>query len=422
MTVVSKSSLNEVFRSHKDFETAINEILPFHKIFEHSNGCSDKTIHINAKIAREVSDKFDIYTPIVQKYLLEGIDKWIGDCKESKEIRGTWSLINNIIALPISKILVGEEAASYEDVVKSLGDLAFDLGPISAIPPILAFIHQKLHEFVITLPIRFGWNPISRHRKVIINRIKPVIEKRVKEKKILGKDYKPCNDMLECYINQPDFDHTNSENFLYYVDALLILTFGAIGTTSRTVTNGLYDMAGRPDCLNELYEEAMMIDKECNGSVTLPDIQKMKKLDSFIKESLRHSDDTLNLPHNVISESYTFANGYTIPKGRIVNLYVDDLLKSRDGFGDDAEEFKPFRFVNANSPATKVDRHYVVFGGGKHACPGRFFAINESKLILHKLILKYNIKTKSGKIENKIYIGPNTLPSWNALVFENRKE
>jgi hypothetical protein len=51
-------------------------------------------------------------------------------------------------------------------------------------------------------------------------------------------------------------------------------------------------MAGRPDCLNELYEEAMMIDKECNGSITISDIQKMKKLDSFVKESLRHSDDT----------------------------------------------------------------------------------------------------------------------------------
>lgn len=51
-------------------------------------------------------------------------------------------------------------------------------------------------------------------------------------------------------------------------------------------------MAGRPECLNELYEEAMIIDKECNGSITLPDVQKMKKLDSFVKEVLRHSDDT----------------------------------------------------------------------------------------------------------------------------------
>jgi hypothetical protein len=46
----------------------------------------DKVIHINGKIAREeISGKFDIYTPIVQKYLLKGIDKWIGDCKGKKK-------------------------------------------------------------------------------------------------------------------------------------------------------------------------------------------------------------------------------------------------------------------------------------------------------------------------------------------------
>jgi hypothetical protein len=54
-------------------------------------------------------------------------------------------------------------------------------------------------------------------------------------------------------------------------------------------------LAGRPDskaCLNELYEEALKINKECNGSYTVSDVQKMTKLDSFVRESLRHTDDT----------------------------------------------------------------------------------------------------------------------------------
>ena len=51
-------------------------------------------------------------------------------------------------------------------------------------------------------------------------------------------------------------------------------------------------------------------------------------------------------------------------------MCADDSLKLKEAFGDDAEEFKPFRFVDTNSSATKVDRSFVVFGGGKHACPG----------------------------------------------------
>jgi hypothetical protein len=48
-------------------------------------------------------------------------------------------------------------------------------------------------------------------------------------------------------------------------------------------------LAGRSELLNELYEEALIIDKECNGSLTVADVKKMVKLDSFVKESLRHS-------------------------------------------------------------------------------------------------------------------------------------
>lgn len=38
-------------------------------------------------------------------------------------------------------------------------------------------------------------------------------------------------------MSQPDFDYSKLH---YYVDALFVLTFGAIGTTSGAVTNGLF--------------------------------------------------------------------------------------------------------------------------------------------------------------------------------------
>ena len=43
----------------------------------------------------------------------------------------------------------------------------------------------------ISLPMRFGWNPVSYHRKVVMNRLRPVVEKRLLERKKLGDDYKP---------------------------------------------------------------------------------------------------------------------------------------------------------------------------------------------------------------------------------------
>jgi hypothetical protein len=71
-----------------------------------------------------------------------------------------------------------------------------------------------------------------------------------------------------------------------------------IYTVYNIITFLFLDLAGRPGCLNELYEEALTINKECNGSLTVSDIRKMEKLDSFVKESLRHTDDIGNYKSN----------------------------------------------------------------------------------------------------------------------------
>ncbi|PKC52342.1 hypothetical protein RhiirA1_481735 [Rhizophagus irregularis] len=115
MTIVSRSSLNEVFINHKDFKLALSEFLPFDMLFENISDF-DKVTQLNAKLVKEITGKIDSYTPIIQKYLLEGIDKFIGDCKDPKEFLSIWELMNHIIALPMANIIVGEEVASHEDV------------------------------------------------------------------------------------------------------------------------------------------------------------------------------------------------------------------------------------------------------------------------------------------------------------------
>lgn len=53
------------------------------------------------------------------------------------------------------------------------------------------------------------------------------------------------------------------------------------------------------------------------------------------------------------------------------------------------------------------------FGYGRHACPGRFFATNEIKMVLARLILEYDIKMPDGQTERypQIEMGRMTLPN-----------
>jgi hypothetical protein len=76
-------------------------------------------------------------------------------------------------------------------VIKAFADFTKDFTSILVIPPILLFIHPKVHAQVITLPLRFGWNPIGKHLITLKKHLKPVLEKRLKDKEILGDKYEP---------------------------------------------------------------------------------------------------------------------------------------------------------------------------------------------------------------------------------------
>ena len=72
----------------------------------------------------------------------------------------------------------------------------------------------------------------------------------------------------------------------------------------------------------------------------------------------------------------------------------------------DADEFDGFRFYKLRQSGnhSELSRSQFVssnerdwlFGYGKHACPGRFFAANEVKIILARLLLNYDISMPDG--------------------------
>jgi cytochrome P450 len=74
-----------------------------------------------------------------------------------------------------------------------------------------------------------------------------------------------------------------------HTDMSLGLIAAAIHTTSALCTNVIFDLAFRPEYIELLREEATEVLKESNGHWTSESMKKLKKLDSFIKESQRHT-------------------------------------------------------------------------------------------------------------------------------------
>lgn len=64
------------------------------------------------------------------------------------------------------------------------------------------------------------------------------------------------------------------------------------------------------------------------------------------------------------------------------------------------DEFDGFRFEKLRKMPGKESRHQfsaagpdsLIFGYGNHACPGRFFAANEIKIILTEILLNWDFR------------------------------
>lgn len=104
------------------------------------------------------------------------------------------------------------------------------------------------------------------------------------------------------------------------------------------------------------------------------------------------------------AKDLTLSDGTFLPKNTY--LLAPALAISADStIYPNADIFDGLRFYNLRQQSpqnehmyqlTTTDKHMLHFGAGRHACPGRWFAAAEVKLILANLILQYDMKMKDG--------------------------
>ena len=106
-----------------------------------------------------------------------------------------------------------------------------------------------------------------------------------------------------------------------------------------------------------------------------------------------------------------------IPTGTVLAVPIQPIHYDEEIYPD-ASKFEPFRFVKeggvgnifdsfdgtektrakAQSKSTAtLDDAFLGFGFGKHACPGRFFALNEIKVFVAHMLLNYEIEHREGR-------------------------
>ncbi|KAI9797225.1 MAG: hypothetical protein M1835_001581 [Candelina submexicana] len=207
---------------------------------------------------------------------------------------------------------------------------------------------------------------------------------------------------------------------------MLVMNFAAIYPSSITITNvllNLFSSAPEKGFVEGIREEATRILADGNGMFTKAGLDKMVRTDSAIRESMRLSSLTSKgLDRTIVAkEGLTMEDGVFLPQGTKVGTALYSIHRD-ESFYTNANKYDAFRFsrpleeakqdlsvieaapalgdMPQNAPLTQTSDTFLEFGHGRHACPGRFFASVQLKLLIASLVLNYDVKPLATRPEN----------------------
>ncbi|RDL32351.1 Cytochrome P450 [Venustampulla echinocandica] len=344
---------------------------------------------------------------------------------------GVSATCGKIITQALNRIFAGQEICRDEDFLKhsklyseGVGSSAIivrmlprPLQPLLA--PLITYSNRKHHDICMRVCL-----------PVIIDRLQHTAAKRADA----GYLWEPPVDVLQWIIDEC-FERNDPKELDAHMitQRLLKLNFVAVETTHMSMAHTILDLYRSPNSdefVAGLRQECDSVLEANDGQWTKSGLDDLVCVDSTIRESMRYSDlGYIALTRMVVDPHGTqfSVNGInsssplTVPPG--IRVCVPAHAIHRDAtLNPSPHEFQAFRFAKSRekdgqretklsepkvSIVTTTDK-FLPFGHGRHACPGRFFAAQQMKLMLAYLVQNYDVEKLSTKVENKVMVGTAT--------------
>jgi len=359
---------------------------------------------------------------------------WGTDTHDFRDV-GVYDTMRRVIGLVTNRVFVGLPFCR-DPVLLEAGMAYAQLVPMTS-----AFL-RLFPRAVRPVVAPFTTLPIHRNTRTFFKLLRPEIERRLRaydarraDPENKGLEPEP-NDFLQWSLHQAK---EAGDPYLWEPDTLagrvLLLNFASIHTSSFAITNVLFDLvSSKPEHLDELRAEISTVLAEHGGAWDKRALAKMEKLDSVMRESQRvNSFVTVGLGRLVTArEGLTTPDGVHLPHGS--RAFVPGYaLHRNEKLYDGADEFRPFRFAEkrADRSAEFLTRarqqwattanDYLAFGHGKYACPGRFFAAAELKLLLAHIVMAYDFEMQPSRPPN-VWYAISRVPPMKATIRVRRRE
>jgi cytochrome P450 len=357
---------------------------------------------------------------------------------------GVYDSTRRVIGSVTNRVFVGLPACRDPRLLDAGMAFAQDVPQASMVLRLLWAPLRPLAARVIT-------RPNHRHWAEFLAVVRPEVERRLREYDLRqqGRDTEtdadpektgslppPRNDYLEWTVRQAK---ESGDPYMYdwrtIAGRILLLNFAAIHTTSFTLTSVLIDLAyADPAFTQELRAEVRAALDAAGGAWTKQALARMEKLDSTLRESARlNSFVTVGLGRTVVApEGATTPSGLHLPQGSTLFCHAYPVFRDPAHY-EAPDEFRPFRFAErrheegieyvkaARNAFPTTSNEFLAFGHGRYACPGRFFAANEVKLLLGHALLSYDFEAVHERPKNT-WIGLARIPPMKAVLRVRRRK
>ncbi|KAK4183148.1 Pisatin demethylase [Podospora australis] len=221
--------------------------------------------------------------------------------------------------------------------------------------------------------------------------------------RIQGKDpnYTPKTpDFLQHFIDAKT-THPDIVDDGTIIGYLLVNLGAGADTTATSLRSAFYYSLKRPAVYKRLEKEVRAMGWDKDKPVSYSAARQVAYLEAVLLEAFRyHPAVAMPLERYVPDTGLTLPDGSFVPPGTAVGVNPYIAGRNKSVYGDDADEFRPERWLQASGEGdeeyrVRMQKYHagdLTFGGGSRSCVGKNFALMESFKVLATLVNRYDIE------------------------------
>lgn len=276
----------------------------------------------------------------------------------------------------------------------------------------------------------------SRHRaaKTLFRHLEPIVRQRLNNR--ANADTVSEAKSIDCMQWLIDTSpRKNPWSPARMIGEIMAVWFSTIHQLAMTTTYVIQDLCLHGEYITPLRREVHEhVAARADAAIS---VEELPLLDSFIKESVRYTNtDAISCRRKALRD-YIFQDGSRVKRGDWVCVPQRAMMHDKCRYSD-SHQFEGFRFARANrclragkttsevpdkSPAnlTTVNLDWPIWGLGKTACPGRFYASLVLKLIVLQILDEWECTIPEMRSPRSMVWRTSVVPRDDTVVMFRRR-